>query len=105
MAFGLLISLETGGAIATGWVKRTLIDPPVTFPFFGLDFLQPLPGHCVYFVFLSACNLAQRVFSAATSPAPSLLVRPSPDGPDERASPEASLRSMDMDKNATGIVG
>jgi hypothetical protein len=51
MAFGLLISLETGGAIATGWVKRTLIDPPVTFPFFGLDFLQPLPGNGMYVYF------------------------------------------------------
>jgi vitamin K-dependent gamma-carboxylase len=51
MVFGLLIALETGGAIATGWVKRTLIDPSFTFPFFGLDVLQPLPGNGMYIYF------------------------------------------------------
>ncbi len=51
MVFGLLLFLETGGAIATGWVKRNLIDPPFTFPFFGLDVLQPLPGMGMYIYF------------------------------------------------------
>ncbi|NEV92660.1 HTTM domain-containing protein [Psychroflexus sp. YR1-1] len=49
--FGLLIALEAWGAIATGWVKRTLIDPQFTFNFIGLDFLQPLPGAGMYFYF------------------------------------------------------
>ncbi|MEM6686053.1 MAG: HTTM domain-containing protein [Bacteroidota bacterium] len=35
--FGLLIGLEGYGAIATGWVKRTFIDPEFTFPFIGFD--------------------------------------------------------------------
>lgn len=38
--FGLLISFECWGAIATGWVKRTFIDPSLTFPFIGLEGLR-----------------------------------------------------------------
>ena len=51
MSLGLLLFLETGGAIATGWVKRTLIDPPFTLPFFDLTLLQPLPGYGMYVYF------------------------------------------------------
>ena len=43
--FGLLCFLESVGAIFTGWIKRTLVDPEFTFNFIGLDFLQPLPGN------------------------------------------------------------
>ena len=46
--FGLLCLLESVGAIFTGWVKYTLIDPKFTFNFIGLDFLQPLPGNWMY---------------------------------------------------------
>ncbi|RAJ15005.1 HTTM domain-containing protein [Olleya aquimaris] len=46
--FGLLCFLESVGAIFTGWVKYTLIDPKFTFNFIGFDFLQPLPGHWMY---------------------------------------------------------
>lgn len=35
--FGLLIGLEGFGAIVTGWVKRTFIEPDFTFPFIGLE--------------------------------------------------------------------
>ncbi|MBC9796751.1 HTTM domain-containing protein [Sinomicrobium weinanense] len=46
--FGLLIFLESVGAIFTGWIKITLIRPEFTFNFIGLDWLQPLPGHWMY---------------------------------------------------------
>lgn len=46
--FGLLCFLESVGAIFTGWVKRTLIDPDFTFSFIGFDWLQPLPGNWMY---------------------------------------------------------
>lgn len=46
--FGLLCFLEAVGAIFTGWVKRTLIDPEFTFSFIGFEWLQPLPGHWMY---------------------------------------------------------
>lgn len=50
--FGLLICLESVGAIFTGWVKRTLIDPEFTFTVIGFDWLQPLPGNGMYFYYL-----------------------------------------------------
>ncbi|APY10808.1 hypothetical protein BWZ22_05960 [Seonamhaeicola sp. S2-3] len=46
--FGLLCFLESVGAIFTGWVKRTLIDPEFTFSFIGFEWLQPLPGYGMY---------------------------------------------------------
>lgn len=50
--FGLLMAAESFGAIATGWVKKTLVDPQFTFTFFGLEWLQPLPGNGMYFYFI-----------------------------------------------------
>lgn len=49
--FGILVALECYGAIATGWVKRTLIDPQFTFSFIGFEWLQPLPGWGMYAYF------------------------------------------------------
>lgn len=49
--FGILISLECFGAIATGWVRRNLIDPKYNFPFIDFDWLHPLPGPGMYFYF------------------------------------------------------
>lgn len=43
--FGALIFLESVGAIVTGWIRRTLIEPDFTFNFIGFEFLQPLPGN------------------------------------------------------------
>ncbi|MFD1094712.1 HTTM domain-containing protein [Salegentibacter chungangensis] len=42
--FGLLISIEAFGAIFSGWIRRTFIEPQFTFNFIGFEFLQPLPG-------------------------------------------------------------
>ena len=49
--FGLLIFLESVGAIFTGWVKRTLVAPEFTFSFIGFEWLQPLPGNGMYYYF------------------------------------------------------
>ncbi len=49
--FGFLIAAEAIGAIFTGWIKRTLVDPGFTFNFIGFDFLQPLPGNGMYCYF------------------------------------------------------
>lgn len=46
--FGMLITLEAFGAIALGWVRYTLVDPPFTFNFIGFDFLQHLQGEWMY---------------------------------------------------------
>lgn len=50
--FGLLCFLESVGAIFTGWIKRTLIDPEFTFSFIGFEWLQPLPGNWMYAYYL-----------------------------------------------------
>ncbi|WP_010520584.1 HTTM domain-containing protein [Aquimarina agarivorans] len=51
--FGVLICLESWGAIATGWVTRTLIEPKFTFNFIHLDFLQPLSGWGMYAYYIA----------------------------------------------------
>ncbi len=50
--FGLLITIEAFGAIATGWLRRTLVEPPFTFNFIGFDFLQHLQGPGMYYYFV-----------------------------------------------------
>src|SRR5690606_29585204 len=51
VVFGLLVTLEAWGAIATGWVRKVLIEPEFTFSFIGFEWLQPLPGNGMYFYF------------------------------------------------------
>ena len=51
IAFGLLIAIEGFGAIATGWVRRTLAEPEFTFNFIGFEFLQLLQGDLTYVLF------------------------------------------------------
>lgn len=54
--FGILVSLECYGAIVTGWVRRTLVEPQFTFNFIGFDWLQPLPGYGMYvYFFVMGC--------------------------------------------------
>ena len=48
VVFGFLIFAEAAGALATGWVKRVLVDPELTFPIIGFDLFQPLPGAGMY---------------------------------------------------------
>ena len=49
--FGLLITLEAGGAIATGWVKRIFVDPTFHFTFIGFEWLDVLKGEFMYAYF------------------------------------------------------
>ncbi|WP_420321275.1 HTTM domain-containing protein [Flagellimonas sp.] len=49
--YGLLVSAECYGAIATGWVRKTLVEPKFTFTFIGFEWLQPLPGNGMYIYF------------------------------------------------------
>ncbi|MEM0517707.1 MULTISPECIES: HTTM domain-containing protein [Aequorivita] len=50
--FGFLIATEAFGAIFTGWLRRTLVEPPFTFNFIGFDFLQYLQGDFMYYYFV-----------------------------------------------------
>jgi hypothetical protein len=49
--FGLLLFLETAGAIVTGWITKTLVEPDFTFTFIGFEWLQPLPGNGMYYYY------------------------------------------------------
>lgn len=59
IVFGLLISIESFGAIFTGWLERNLITPKFTFSFIGFEWLQPLPGNWmyVYYVVMGLCGV------------------------------------------------
>lgn len=48
IVFGFLCFLEAIGAVFTGWIRRTLIEPEFTFSFIGFQWLQPLPGDWMY---------------------------------------------------------
>ncbi|MEP1097615.1 MAG: HTTM domain-containing protein [Cyclobacteriaceae bacterium] len=52
MCYGFLVAAETFGAILTGWVERTLVNPAFTFSFIGFEWLQPLPGDGMYYYFI-----------------------------------------------------
>lgn len=50
--YGILVCAEAFGAIATGWVRRTFVEPQFTFSFIGFEWLQPLPGNGMYYYFI-----------------------------------------------------
>ena len=49
--FGLLMAAECWGAIATGWVKETFVEPSFTFTFIGFEWTKFLLGTPMYYVF------------------------------------------------------
>lgn len=58
--FGFLIFAESIGAILTGWVAETFIEPQFTFSFIGFEWLQPLPaaGMYAWFCVMAVLGLA-----------------------------------------------
>lgn len=52
IVFGLLCFLESVGAVFTGWIRRTLIEPEFTFSFIGFEWLQPLPENWMYVYYI-----------------------------------------------------
>ena len=59
MLFGALIFLESIGAVLTGWIRRTLVEPEFTFNFIGFDFLQVIQGEWMYahYIIMGICGL------------------------------------------------
>ncbi|WP_350292544.1 HTTM domain-containing protein [uncultured Croceitalea sp.] len=57
--YGLLVCAECFGAILTGWVRKTLVEPKFTFSFIGFEWLQPLPGNgmYIYFFIMGLCGV------------------------------------------------
>ena len=52
MVFGLLAAAESFGAIFTGWVHETFIEPSFTFTVIGFEWLQPLSGDGMIYYFI-----------------------------------------------------
>lgn len=50
--FGLLMTIESWGAIATGWVKETFVDTMFTFNFIGFDWMQIFVGETMYYIYI-----------------------------------------------------
>jgi len=59
ISFGLLLLYDVSRYFAKGWIKLQYIDLPYHFAFFGFDFIRPLPGDGMYWVFaaLGVCAL------------------------------------------------
>ena len=58
IAFGLLMVLEALGALGTGWVKMYYLDPEIHFSYIGLEFIKPLPGNGMVYVYLAQAVVA-----------------------------------------------
>jgi uncharacterized membrane protein YphA (DoxX/SURF4 family) len=60
ICFGLLMFAESAGAIATGWVTRTFVEPQYNFPIVGFQWLSPPPGETIYayYLLMAAAGLA-----------------------------------------------
>lgn len=50
--FGLVMAMESFGAIATGWVKAVFIDTPYNFTFIDFDFLHVMHGQSMYYYYI-----------------------------------------------------
>src|ERR1700733_4569973 len=51
MAFGLIMLISTMRFLAKGWVREFYIAPKFYFPFYGFDWVRPLPAIGMYLVF------------------------------------------------------
>lgn len=50
--FGLIAMIDCWGAIATGWVKETFVEPKFTFCFIGFEWTWFLLGENMYYVYI-----------------------------------------------------
>ncbi|WP_037574891.1 HTTM domain-containing protein [Sporocytophaga myxococcoides] len=51
IVFGIIIFIETSGAILTGWVYDIFIEPKYVFNYISIEWLKPLPGNGMYFYY------------------------------------------------------
>lgn len=50
-AFGFIMLISTLRFIAKGWVHDFYVKPKITFPFYGFEWVKPLPAAAMYIVF------------------------------------------------------
>lgn len=60
--YGIILASEAIGSIALGAVRKLFIEPEFTFTFIGFEFLEPLPGNGMYFLY-AAMGLAGLLIS------------------------------------------
>jgi hypothetical protein len=63
--YGFLLFLEAAGSIVTGFVREVYIEPSVTFPIAGFEWLRPLPGYGMYFYYAAMAVAALLVMVGA----------------------------------------
>lgn len=51
IVFGLVLTLEAWGSIFTGWIERTYIEPSIHFSLIGFEWLHPLDGLGMYYLY------------------------------------------------------
>ncbi|WP_010136070.1 HTTM domain-containing protein [Ochrovirga pacifica] len=49
--FGTILMLEAWGSIFTGWIDTTFVQPSLHFSFIAFEWLQPLDGNGMYFLY------------------------------------------------------
>ncbi|MDO6800951.1 HTTM domain-containing protein [Wenyingzhuangia sp. 1_MG-2023] len=49
--FGFVLTAEAWGSIFTGWIERTYIEPTIHFSYIGLEWMQPLDGLGMYYLY------------------------------------------------------
>ncbi|NIJ44081.1 hypothetical protein FHR24_000520 [Wenyingzhuangia heitensis] len=50
--FGLVLTLEAWGSIFTGWIQKTYIEPTIHFSYIGLEWIEPLDGMGMYYLYV-----------------------------------------------------
>jgi len=50
--FGTILMLEAWGSIFTGWIERTFITPKIHFSFIPFEWLHPLDGLGMYYIYI-----------------------------------------------------
>lgn len=58
LAFGAIMLWEVWRYAAYGWIARYYIEPTFFFSYFGFDWVKPLPGMGMYWIFLLLAILA-----------------------------------------------
>lgn len=74
IAFGLLMMIEGWGAIATGWVTETFVEPTFTFNFIGFEWTHFLLGNTMYLIYTGIGFLGLLVMLGAFYRISSLLL-------------------------------
>jgi vitamin K-dependent gamma-carboxylase len=52
IVFGIIIVVETLGAILTDWVEDIFVQPAYVFNYIGLEWIKPLPGNGMYYYYV-----------------------------------------------------